>query len=78
MQAGIILQFSPLITEDSSPHVHHILVYLCGTIEPSTLNSTGSRCDSAPADVRGCRYQAIAAWAIGGTVSLQTVQFILM
>ncbi len=64
------MQFSPTITEDSFPHVHHIVVYHCNFLEPDTLASSGAHCDNAPDDLRNCRTAVGGAWAVGGVVSI--------
>lgn len=55
------------MAEESSAHVHHLLVYLCTNI--SNPSAAGTDCDSAPDDVSSCLSSKLfGAWAIGGEV----------
>ena len=65
-----VLQFSPVITEDSFPHVHHMLAYHCAYLEPDTLASSGTHCDDASDDLQNCKIEVVGGWAVGGVVSM--------
>ena len=62
---------SPVISVDSSPHVHHMLVYLCDGLEHAQVG-TGNVCVNAHINIQYCRSGGtlIGGWAVGGTVSL--------
>ena len=57
------------MTEDSFPHVHHILAYHCDYLEPGTITGSGAHCEDASDDLRICRFEVVAGWAVGGVVS---------
>ena len=56
--------------EGNEAHVHHLLIYLCNTINDTHVGNGGD-CDGDVADeVEECRGGIlIAAWAVGGEVS---------
>ena len=53
-------------------HVHHLLIYLCSSVNETRLG-IGGDCDGGVADdSRECPGGlVIAAWAVGGEVSLE-------
>ena len=63
-------QLSPDITSESSQYVHHIVVYLCETLDHSHVGES-SECENANLIIQQCRGggTVIAAWAVGGIVS---------
>jgi len=66
---------SPVISSNSTQHVHHMLVFLCATLNNSHVG-TGSICGSANVNIQQCRrgVKLIGAWAVGASVScLHTV-----
>ena len=57
------------VTDESSRHVHHLVVYICVGLNHSREGDSVV-CDNAHVNVRQCRGgTVIAAWAVGGTVS---------
>ena len=58
------------MTEGNEAHVHHLLVYLCSSVNETHVGNGGD-CDSEVSnDVSECRNGLIiAAWAVGGEVS---------
>ena len=68
----IILQFGPVIPQSSDRYVHHILVYLCSNLNHTHVGAS-SECDNANINIVFCRGGGtlIAAWAVGGNVSIQ-------
>lgn len=61
-----MLQFSPHVTPANTAHVHHMLVYIC-----DSLNTTdpGGPCDDVSDGLSSCLGGTlIAAWAVGGQV----------
>ena len=67
-----MFQFGPSITEGSEPYVHHVLVYTCDGLSEADLGPGGA-CHSQSDEINSCRGSQgilIAAWAIGGVVSL--------
>ena len=68
------LQFSPVVTEGNEAHVHHLLVYVCDSINDTHLGNGGVCEDGVPEAVAACRNGVIiAAWAVGGEVSSQSL-----
>ena len=65
------LQFSPDISLESAPYVHHILIYLCDVLDHTNAGAS-SECDNAHINIGICRGTGviIAAWAVGGNVRL--------
>ena len=63
-------QLSPNITSAGSQYVHHIIVYLCETLDQSHVGES-SECENANLIIQQCRGggTVIAAWAVGGIVS---------
>jgi len=61
---------SPVISSNSTQHVHHMLVFLCATLNNSHVG-TGSDCGSANVNIEQCRrgVKLIGAWAVGASVS---------
>lgn len=68
------MQYSPQITPNDFQYVHHILVYLCNELSDVAVNTSTSCTPGAVEDsVHECRQgQIIAAWAVGGDVSIQS------
>ena len=70
-------QFEPFIHEPASPHVHHILIYECGSaVDLSNFTDEqlrGGPCYTDPSvlPLTTCliRGSVVAAWAVGGEVS---------
>ena len=70
-------QFEPFIHEPASPHVHHILIYECGSaVDLSNFTDEqlkGGPCYTDPSVVplTTCllRGTVVAGWAVGGEVS---------
>lgn len=71
-----------MIHEASKPYVHHILVYLCDTLDGVTLDQ-GGPCDSVDRRIANCRSgQPLGGWAVGGVVinifDVFKLQFIIL
>ena len=66
-------QFSPKITPNDFPYVHHMLIYLCGSLDETEVG-TSAPCEGMVGEtVSECRSGSlIAGWAVGGAVSLYT------
>ena len=70
-------QFEPFIHEPASPHVHHILIYECGSaVDLSNFTDEqlrGGPCYTNPSvlPLTTCmlRGSVVAGWAVGGEVS---------
>ena len=59
------------MTEGNEAHVHHFLIYLCSSINETHVGNGGPCDDGVPEAVAACRGGTlIAAWAVGGEVSL--------
>ena len=65
------LQFSPVIAESTAPFVHHIVTYLCSSLDSSSVGDN-ELCDGTHIDIQLCRFTGVlfAAWAVGGTVCI--------
>ena len=78
------MQFSALIHEPASAHVHHILLYSCdGTGVDSFTNEElrGAECltngfSNSDPKQQCLRGSLVAAWAVGGTVRRNVVEMI--
>ena len=66
----ILCQFSPKITPNDFQYVHHMLIYLCGSLDETEVG-TSALCEGKVGEtVRECRSGSlIAGWAVGGAVS---------
>ena len=65
------LQYSAVISPESIPHAHHMLVYLCDGMNLTGHSNVGvsQECDGIAEEIQPCRFSnVIAAWAIGGNV----------
>lgn len=73
MSVNFSLQFGPVIPESSAQYVHHAVVYLCSDLNNTHVGAS-TECDDVHIDIRLCRSGGtiIAAWAVGGEVSLQS------
>ena len=61
-------QFSPIISPGNAPYVHHLLVYVCDSLDGVDLSNQGP-CDSGDRRIRLCLNELlIGAWAVGGDV----------
>ena len=70
------LQYAPVLSTESIRHVHHILVFLCEGLNYTGHSEVGARreCDGISLEVEPCRFSTvIAAWAIGGSVSIHLI-----
>ena len=59
------------MTEGNEAHVHHLIIYLCSSVNETHVGN-GGECDSSVGSdiVEVCRNGLIiAAWAVGGEVS---------
>ncbi|CAI8042458.1 DBH-like monooxygenase protein 1 homolog [Geodia barretti] len=66
-QTRYVTKFSPVVTEGNEAHVHHLLVYVCDSINDTHLGNGGVCEDGVPEAVAACRNGVIiAAWAVGG------------
>ena len=67
-------QYSPLIdsTVNDTMHVHHILLYMCASLNETTDLGAGFDCDrDATPTLQACSAgQVIAGWAVGGEVGV--------
>lgn len=62
------VQFAPVISAESTEHVHHILVYHCNNLDESHEGEM-VECDNADTPIATCRGATVlAAWAVGGNV----------
>ncbi len=70
------MQISPVITPGNTENVHHILVYECSDLD-ATYVGYSALCDAegvAAMMVSQCRQGTlISGWAVGGGVSLSTM-----
>ena len=63
------LQFEALLQENTSNHVHHILVYKCDDLTDSPAANSSDVCEELHAEARRCRINLlIAGWAVGAQV----------
>ena len=61
------MQFSPHVTEDNTAHVHHMLVYLCESINTT---DPGGPCNTVSQSLASCvGGTLLGAWAVGGQVN---------
>ena len=59
------------MTEGNEAHVHHLLVYLCDGLSEAHVGNGGDCRDGVANEVVECRGGTlIAAWAVGGEVSV--------
>ena len=66
------LQFEALLQENTSDHVHHILVYKCDDLTNSSGANSSDVCEELHAEARRCRINLlIAGWAVGAQVCKQ-------
>ncbi|CAI8042465.1 DBH-like monooxygenase protein 1 homolog, partial [Geodia barretti] len=66
-QKKYITKFSPRVTKGNDAHVHHLLVYLCDSLNETHVGNGGSCRDGVANEVVECRSGVlIAAWAVGG------------
>jgi len=65
-----LLQFEPVITSDTTAHVHHMLLYKCADLTSIVgANNADGRCHTVHEEARDCRDNLlIAAWAVGAEV----------
>ena len=57
------------MTEGNDAHVHHLLVYLCDSINDTHVGNGGDCEEGVANEVAECRRGTlIAAWAVGGEV----------
>ena len=69
------LQVAPIVQKGHEGLVHHILVYQCPHDFPPNNVSHSAPCDSPdmPPDILRCQaMEPVAAWAIGGSVSVHS------
>ena len=63
-------QYSPLIVDDNSAYVHHMLVYICGTLNEAEVNDSAPCFGGVGESLNECRNgELIGAWAVGGEVN---------
>ncbi len=72
-----ILQNSPRIAQSSLPYVHHMVFYQCAFLNETTDLGPGGHCDTeftVSENIQKCKVPStwLAAWAVGGDVSLTT------
>ena len=69
-----------MITKTSQAYVHHVLVYSCDILNDTTDDlGPGGRCHQQSERIGNCRGESgilIAAWAVGGIVSV-TISLLL-
>ena len=65
-----IVQFGPVIPPATTRYVHHIVVYLCTSLNHTHVGAS-SECEDVDIDIGLCRGGGIfiAVWAVGGEVS---------
>ena len=61
------IQFSPKLTPHDREYVHHMLVYICDSLNETDIGN-GANCDDVTESVDDCKVQLISAWAVGGEV----------
>ena len=63
-------QYSPIISPNEFQYVHHILVYLCDSLDQSDVGTSAECGGAVSSSVSECLAgELIAAWAVGGNVS---------
>ncbi len=78
----VILQKSPRIAQSSIPYVHHMLFYQCAFLNETTDLGPGGSCGTevtVSKNIQKCRFAStwLAAWAVGGDVSLTVLRLLL-
>ena len=65
-------QFGPTVTQGNEAHVHHLVVTLCTGLNDSHVgNGADCESDTVAFQVQQCRGGVtLAAWAVGGEVSV--------
>ena len=59
------------MTEGNEAHVHHLLVYTCNSLNDTHVGTGGECYEGVANEVNECTSDTlIAAWAVGGEVSL--------
>ena len=67
----LILQYSPIISPNEFQYVHHMLIYLCDSLEATDVGASAPCGGAVGASVSQCLSgELIAAWAVGGNVRL--------
>ena len=58
------------MTEGNEAHVHHLLIFLCDSLNDTHVGSSGECGEGVADEVHECRDDTlIAVWAVGGEVS---------
>ena len=61
------IQFEPVITSETTAHVHHMLIYKCKDL--TEANVTNGPCHTIHQEARDCRNNLlVAGWAVGAGV----------
>lgn len=64
------MQYSPIISPNDFQYVHHILAYLCDSLDETDVGASDSCGGAVSSSVRQCLGgEIIAGWAVGGNVS---------
>ena len=64
-----MFQYTPIISPNEFQYVHHLLVYLCDTLNATDVGASAPCGVAVGATVSLCRTgELIAAWAVGGDV----------
>ena len=68
-------QYSPIIAPSSLKYVHHMLIYICSSLDQAEVGSSAPCFGHVGESVSECRLGTVmAAWAVGGTVSTMAQQ----
>lgn len=66
------MQYSPIISPNEFQYVHHILAYLCDSLEQSDIGASAPCGGAVGSSVSQCLAgELIAGWAVGGNVSYE-------
>ena len=64
-----MFQYTPIISPNEFQYVHHLLVYLCDSLDATDVGASAPCGEAVGATVSQCRTgELIAAWAVGGDV----------
>ena len=68
------MQFAPVISPGSEPHVHHLLIYVCDGLDGLDLTTEQGACHTLNSRIQRCVGGIlIGGWAVGGEVNTVNV-----